>query len=158
VKRFRFRLQKLLQVKTYNKMQKQKELSQAERARRMEEAHLALLHQHLHDEINALKTVSRDRVDVSRLTRSVYYQHRLLVNMVTQERVIAEARRKEEIKRGQLIEATKEEKTFEKLKERQQYRYLVEVDHLMQKEIDEISKNIFVRRSPEQDQSPNAQS
>ncbi|GEM_PF-984708 len=158
MKRFRFRLQKLLQVKTYNKMQKQKELSQAERARRMEEAHLALLHQHLHDEINALKTVSRDRVDVSRLTRSVYYQHRLLVNMVTQERVIAEARRKEEIKRGQLIEATKEEKTFEKLKERQQYRYLVEVDHLMQKEIDEISKNIFVRRSPEQDQSPNAQS
>ena len=146
MKKFRFRLQKLLQVKTYNKMQKQKELSQAERLRRMEEAHLAMLQQHLHDEMAALKAQKRDHVDVSRLTRSVYYQQRLLANMATQERVITDACRKEEIKRGRLIEATKEEKTFEKLKERQQFRYLVELDHLMQKENDEISKNIFMRK------------
>jgi flagellar protein FliJ len=145
VKKFQFRLQKLLQVKTYNKMQKQKELSQAERLRRMEEAHLAMLQEHLHNEIESLKTQKRDHVDVSRLTRSVHYQQRLLTNMATQERVIADAYRKEEIKRGRLIEATKEEKTFEKLKERQQYRYLVELDHLMQKENDEISKNVFMR-------------
>jgi flagellar protein FliJ len=145
VKRFQFRLQKLLQVKTYNKMQKQKELSQAERLRRMEEAHLAMLQEHLHNEIEALKTQKRDHVDVSRLTRSVHYQQRLLTNMATQERVIVDACRKEEIKRGRLIEATKEEKTFEKLKERQQYRYLVELDHLMQKENDEIGKNVFMR-------------
>jgi flagellar export protein FliJ len=149
VKKFQFRLQKLLQVKTYNKMQKQKELSQAERMRRMEEAHLAMLQQHLHDEIEALKAQKRDHVDVSRLTRSVYYQQRLLTNMATQERVITDACRKEAIKRGRLIEATKEEKTFEKLKERQQFRYLVELDHLLQKENDEISKNLFIRRSQE---------
>ncbi len=146
MKKFQFRLQKLLQVKTYNKMQKQKELSQAERMRRMEEAHLAMLQQHLHNEIEALKAQKRDHVDVSRLTRSVHYQQRLLTNMATQERVITDACRKEEIKRGRLIEATKEEKTFEKLKERQQYRYLIELDHLMQKENDEISKNVFMRR------------
>jgi flagellar protein FliJ len=146
VKQFRFRLQKLLQVKTYNKMQKQKEFSQAERIRRMEEAHLAMLQQHLHNEIEALKVQKRDHVDVSRLTRSVHYQQRLITNMATQERVIIDACRKEEIKRGRLIEATKEEKTFEKLKERQQYRYLVELDQLMQKENDEISKNVFMRR------------
>ncbi len=149
MKKFQFRLQKLLQVKTYNKMQKQKELSQAERMRRMEEAHLAMLQQHLHDEIEALKAQKRDHVDVSRLTRSVYYQQRLLTNMATQERVITDACRKEAIKRGRLIEATKEEKTFEKLKERQQFRYLVELDHLLQKENDEISKNLFIRRSQE---------
>jgi len=130
-------------------MQKQKELSQAERARRMEEAHLAMLQQHLRNEIKALEAHKRDHVDVSRLTRSVYYQQRLLTNMTTQERVITDARRKEELKRGQLIDATKEEKTFEKLKERQQYRYLVELDHLMQKENDEISKNLVMRRSRE---------
>ena len=149
MKKFRFRLQKLLQVKTYNKMQKQKELSQAERLRRMEEAHLAMLQQHLHNEIEALKARKQDHVDVSRLTRSVHYQQRLLTNMATQERVIVDARHKEEGKRGRLIEATKEEKTFEKLKERQQYRYLVELDHLLQKENDEISKNLFIRRSQE---------
>jgi flagellar export protein FliJ len=130
-------------------MQKQKELSQAERMRRMEEAHLAMLQRHLHDEIEALKAQKRDHVDVLRLSRSVHYQRRLLTNMTTQERVIVDACRKEEIKRGQLIEATKEEKTFEKLKERQQYRYLVELDHLMQKENDEISKNLFIRQSQE---------
>jgi flagellar FliJ protein len=145
VKKFRFRLQKLLQVKTYNKMQKQKELSQAERLRRMEETHLAMLHQHLRDELHELKTRKSEQVDVSRLTRSVYYQQRLLTNMATQERVISDARRKEDAKREKLIEATKEEKTFEKLKERQELRYLIELDHLMQKENDEISKNVFVR-------------
>jgi flagellar protein FliJ len=149
VKKFQFRLQKLLQVKTYNKMQKQKELSQAERIRRMEEAHLAMLQQHLHNEIEALKAQKRDHLDVSRLTNSVYYQQRLLTNMATQERVISDALRKEEVHRGRLIEATKEEKTFEKLKERQQYRYLVELDQLMQKENDEISKNVFMRQSQE---------
>jgi flagellar export protein FliJ len=147
VKKFQFRLQKLLQVKTYNKMQKQKELSQAERIRRMEEAHLAMLQQHLRSEIEALKARKQEHVDVSRLTRSIYYQQRLLTNMATQERVITEACHKEEIKRGRLIEATREEKTFEKLKERQQHRYLVELDQLMQKENDEISKNVFMRRS-----------
>lgn len=146
MKRFQFRLQKLLQVKTYNKMQKQKELSQAERIRRMEEAHLAMLQQHLRNEIEALEAQKQDHVDVSRLTRSVFYQQRLLTNMATQERVITDACHKEEIKRGRLIEATKEEKTFEKLKERQQYRYLVELDHLMQKENDEIGKNVSMRR------------
>ncbi len=114
--------------------------------RRMEEAHLAMLQQHLHNEIEALKAQKRDHVNVARLTRSVHYQQRLLTNMATQERVITDACRKEEIKRGRLIEATKEEKTFEKLKERQQYRYLVELDHLMQKENDEIGKNVFMRR------------
>lgn len=147
MKKFRFRLQKLLQVKTYNKMQKQKELSQAERARRMEEAHLAMLHQHLHNEIAALKSQKQDRLNVARLTNSVYYQQRLLSNMATQERVIADAKRKEDIKREKLIEATKEEKTFEKLKERQQDRYLLELDHLLQKENDEISKNVFLRHT-----------
>jgi flagellar protein FliJ len=145
VKKFRFRLQKLLQVKTYNKMQKQKDLSQAERARRMEEAHLAMLHQHLHNEMTALQSEKVDRVNVARLTNSVYYQQRLLSNMVTQQRVIVDAKRKEDAKREQLIAATKEEKTFEKLEERQKNRYLVELDQLMQKENDEISKNVFIR-------------
>lgn len=149
MKIFQFRLQKLLQVKTYNKMQKQKELSQAERIRRMEEAHLAMLQQHLRGEIEALKAQKQKHIDVSRLTRSIYYQQRLLTNMATQERVIVDARSKEEGKRGQLIAATKEEKTFEKLKERQKYRYLVELDQLMQKETDEISKNVFMRREPQ---------
>ena len=99
MKKFRFRLQKLLQVKTYNKMQKQKELSQAERMRRMEEAHLAMLQSIFTTRLGTLKTQKKDHVDVSRLTRSVYYQQRLLTNMATQERVIADACRKEEIKR-----------------------------------------------------------
>jgi flagellar protein FliJ len=149
VKKFQFRLQKLLQVKTYNKMQKQKELSHAERLRRMEEAHLAMLQAHLQGELNDLKACKKEQVDVGRLTRSVYYQQRLLTNMATQERVIVDARRKENIKREKLIEATKEEKTFEKLRERQELRYLIELDHLQQKDNDEISKNVFMRHRQE---------
>lgn len=145
MKKFRFRLQKLLQVKTYNKLQRQKELAQAERIRRMEEAHLAMLNERMQREISDLTQEKKDHVNVTRLSRSIYYQQRLIVNMATQVRVIADAQRKEDIKRDDLLEATKVEKTFVKLKERQQERYLVEMDHLVQKETDEIGRNIFVR-------------
>ena len=145
MKKFRFRLQKLLQVKTYNKLQKQKELSQAERLRRMEEAHLAMLQDKMKQEIDDLAREKQYRINMARLSRSVYYQQRLVTNIATQEMVIANARKQEAVKRDRLIAATKEEKTFEKLKERQQERYLIELDHLIQKETDEIAKNVFLR-------------
>jgi flagellar export protein FliJ len=146
MKKFSFRLQKLLQVKTYSKLQRQKELSQAERVRRMEEAHLIMLQERMRQEISDLAPEKKEYVNITRLSRSVYYQQRLVNNMATQTRVITEALHKEDLKRGELVEATKVEKTFEKLKERQQERYLIELDHTMQKETDEIAKNIFIRQ------------
>jgi flagellar FliJ protein len=148
MKKFKFRLQKLLQIKEHAKMQKQKELSRAERVRRMEEAHLEMLQQKMRDEVTNLAAGTTQLIDVRHRQRSTQFQQRLVANMKTQEQVIQAAVTKEAAKREDLIEATREEKTFEKLKERQKERYLKEIDLLTQKEIDEIAKNVYLRKRP----------
>jgi flagellar FliJ protein len=146
MKRFQFRLQKLLQIKTHRKMEKQKELAKAERVRRMEEAHLELLYSRMSQEIEDLQRQKVERVDCRRLTQSAFYQQRLIGNMATQKQVIVNAQKQEDAKREKLIESAREEKVFEKLKERQQDRYWQELDLLQQKETDEIARNTFLQR------------
>lgn len=145
MKKFQFRLQKLLQIKAHRKMEKQKELAKAERVRRMEEAHLELLHSRMTQEIADLQMHKVEHVDCRRLTQSAYYQQRLIGNMATQRQVIANAKKLEADKRENLIEAAKEEKVFDKLKERQQERYWQEMETLQQKETDEIARNTFLQ-------------
>lgn len=145
MKVFKFRLQKLLQIKKHQKLEKQKELAKAERVRRMEEAHLDNLHHKMAGELVDLKNAQGRTLDVTRFVRSVYYQQRLLQNMATQEKVIAGAREKEAEKREQLLEASKQEKIFLKLKERQQERYLKDLELRDQKDTDEIAKNVSLR-------------
>lgn len=145
MKKFQFRLQKLLQLKTHKKVEKQKDLAKAERVRRMEEAHLEMLKERLEDEINDLAPLKVENIDVRRLTNSVYFQQRLNTNMANQRKAIATAKRQESIKRKHLIDAAREEKVYVKLKEKQQERYLQELDQHIQKEIDEIAQTGFVR-------------
>ena len=145
MKKFQFRLQKLLQIKTHKKMEKQKELAKAERVRRMEEAHLQLLQSRMTDEISDLQSHKLERVDCRRLTQSTLYQQRLISNMSTQVQIIANAQKIEDKSRDKLIESAREEKVFEKLKERQTERYSQELEVLQQKETDEIARNSFLQ-------------
>jgi flagellar FliJ protein len=146
VKRFNFRLQKLLQLKQHRKLEKQKALARAERLRRMEEAHLEGLRAKMSHELENLAAAPAGSVDVARRIHSVYYQHRLNASMVTQQQAVAQAKKREGEKRGELLDADKEEKVFSKLKQRQRERYLLEIDRRYQKETDEIATNVFLRR------------
>lgn len=145
MKKFQFRLQKLLQIKTHKKMEKQKELAKAERVRRMEEAHLQLLQSRMSQEISDLQAHKIEKLDCRRLTQSTLYQQRLIGNMSTQKQVIINAQKLEDSSRERLIESAREEKVFEKLKERQTERYWQELEVLQQKETDEIARNSFLQ-------------
>ena len=145
MKKFHFRLQKLMQIKQHLKLQKQKALAQAERLRRMEEAHLRMLQEKMERELEELSQSAEGRIDATQRNQSVRYQQRLKGNMTTQTQVISEAVNRESAKREELVDATKEEKKFEKLKGRQEERYLKELDRTEQKDTDEIAKNVFRR-------------
>lgn len=145
MKEFRFRLQKLLQIKSHRKMERQKELAKAERVRRMEEAHLELLQSRMSQEISDLQSHKIAQVDCRRLTQSAFYQQRLNSNMATQKQVIINAQKQEDLKREKLISAAREEKVFDMLKDRQRERYNRELDDLQQKETDEIARNTFLQ-------------
>ncbi|MBK7091035.1 MAG: flagellar FliJ family protein [bacterium] len=145
MKKFQFRLQKLLHIKSHKKMERQKELAKAERVRRMEEAHLELLQSRMSQEISDLQSHKIERVDCRWLTQSAFYQQRLISNMATQKQVISNALKQEELKREKLISAAREEKVFDMLKDRQRERYNRELDDLQQKETDEIARNTFLQ-------------
>jgi len=139
-------LQKLLQLQTHKKLNRQKELAKAERLRRMEEAHLAMLQERIADELKHLAASKKDRLNVNRLRQSTHYQDRLVVNMATQRQVISDAKRTEALRRRELLGAAKEEKILLKLRERQEFRYLKELDSLEQKETDETAKTVTNRQ------------
>lgn len=141
MKKFQFRLQRLLQLKEHAKAEKQKQLAKAERSRRMEEAHKQMLEERMQQEISELIRTQSNVLSVERRRRSVYYQHRLLTNLKTQTAAVANAREREERRRSELIEATRQEKVYHKLRERQEARYREECDRQEQKDTDEIASN-----------------
>lgn len=156
MKKFHYRLQKLLQLKEHHKLQQQKELAKAERVRRMEEAHQRMLREQLDREVSSLHTVENAQLNIARFGRSVYYQQRLNANMATQETVIANAEKLEDESRQRLIEATKNEKIYQRLKEKQLETYLQELERLEQKETDEIAGNVGRRRDANKDANRDA--
>ncbi len=123
----------------------------------MEEAHQRMLKQKLESEISSLNTVENAQLNIARLGRSVYYRQRLNANMATQTRVIDNARELEKQRRDELIEATKIEKIYQRLKEKQLESYLQELELLQQKETDEIAANVGrrndnpLKKNPRQD-------
>ena len=157
MKKFQFRLQKLLQLKEHLKLQRQKQLAKAERVRRMEETHQRMLQEKLEQEVTSLRTVENSQLSIARLSRSVYYQQRLTSNMATQAKVIANAVKLEDESRERLVEATRNEKIYQRLKEKQLESYLQDMERLQQKETDEIAGNVNrqqgnpLKKNPRQD-------
>lgn len=133
-------------MRQHRKLEKQKKLAKAERLRRLEETHLQNLHDRLENEWNRPAAGQSRPVDVARLQQSVRYQERLQRDMSVQEQMVARARETEDRRREELLVAAKQEKIFVKLKERQQERYLIELDHREQKETDEIATNLFLHK------------
>jgi flagellar FliJ protein len=146
MKKFRFRLQKLLQLRQHRKLEQQKKLAKAERLRRLEEAHLASLHERLAGEQRRPAAQSGKVVDVSRLQQSIRYQERLRADMSIQEQMIIRARASEEKRRTELLEAAKQEKIFAKLKEHQRDDYHAELERGDQKDTDEIATMQFLHK------------
>ncbi len=120
----------------------------------MEEAHQQMLQKKMEHEVESLKLPQDTSVTLERHRRSVLYQQKLQANMQTQTKVIANARQFEEQSREQLVEATRNEKIYQRLKEKQLEAYLKELDQLQQKETDEIAANISRRGEDSSKKNP----
>lgn len=75
------------------------------------------------------------------------YIHKLKRDAVVGEELLKALRREEEKKRRDLIEARRERKKYEMLKEKQQAKYHQEVEKALTKESDEIAVSNFRYRS-----------
>lgn len=143
MKKFRYRLQALLKAKEYIEKQKQKE-------------HAAAL-QEVYDQELTLKQMAKGKKDIlSRQRRGmtgslsvaemlIYTRHilKLKRDMLAGEELLNVLKKDEEERRRFLLEASKERKIYEKLKERRHEQFTKAVQLQATKENDETALNSF---------------
>jgi flagellar FliJ protein len=144
MKKFRFRLEPLLRIKTHLEKEKQKILAAAA--------------QKVYDQEQILDSINRNRLDNQKRQRnyltgtlnknlltmfSRYYTKLKKDELTGRELLRAYVNTREE-KRRDLVQATKEKKTFEKLKERQREKYDKELALALQKELDELAAQMYL--------------
>lgn len=150
MKKFKFRLEPLKKIKEHIEKQRQKEHAvaiqrvnaQQERLAALEQSRLAVM-QHQREKQMAAAAVS----PMELLTYSRYYlklKRETLAGLELLRGLETEA----ETKRLKLVDASRERKIYEKLKERQNARFNTSVEQILNKENDEIASNTFRYRHP----------
>jgi flagellar protein FliJ len=136
MKRFTFRLQPVLDHR--KRIEDQKQLVVAARARSLDEAERELAR--LNEEFRKHSMMLRDghKKFETRELQCIYAHLQFLDRcIVAQIRIVAERRVALDRARTDLLEASKEKKIVEKLKERRREGYVLEEQRMEQKEIDD---------------------
>ena len=146
MKRFSYRLEPLLKVKAHREKEKQRDLAEAL--------------QHVYAQKDKLGEIDTQREQtVSHQRRSLTgtlilrellvcsrYLTRLKKDAVTGQELLRGYERTADEKREKLVEATKEKKIYEKLKEKQQDDFMKSVEDAERKENDEVAGNCYRRK------------
>ncbi len=143
---FKFRLQTVLEYKQKREEEEQRELARLKEVLAKEQRKLYTL-KHLQetrrDELS--KKSERGRLNVEELKMYHEQQKKLAREISAQQIRVQQAEGDVEIQRQKLLEATKEKKTYEKLKEKHLEVYQNEVNEEERKLLDEIATTKFDR-------------
>jgi flagellar FliJ protein len=150
VKKFRFRLEPLKKIKEHVEKQRQREHADAihrvnaqqARLADLEQSRLSVMH-HQREKQMTTPTVS----PMELLTYSRYYlklKRETLAGLELLRGLETEA----EAKRHKLVDASRERKIYEKLKERQNAKFNQSTEMILNKDNDEIASNTFRYRHP----------
>ncbi len=146
IKKFRFRLEKVLQLKSHLEAEKQKELALSTQK---------VLHQvHAINEIDRVRGECCDKerrhltgnVDPIHLLTFSRYFLQLKKNELKGRMVLKGLKGEEEKRRLDLVAATRQRKIYEKLKERRHQAYQKESALIEQKEQDEMAAQSFMKK------------
>jgi flagellar FliJ protein len=147
MQRFRFTLEPVLEQRRRIEDEKQRDF--AARTRELRDAESLL--ERLHAQYQAAAERLRDgHRSLSTEDLRLHYAHlEYLDRAITAQRaVVAERRGAVERARAALVEASKERKVIEKLKERKHEQYVAEARHLEQAELDDANARRFARLQP----------
>jgi len=141
MKKFSFRLEKILQIKAYIEKEKQKSHSLARKKVVDQKAALRAI------DFERTKTHNYQRRDAGRILQSdrllVFSRYclRLRKNEIAAGEMLRALEKTRKKKQNELLEATRQKKIYEKLKDKRRQAYLDDMKLLMQKEQDELSAN-----------------
>ncbi|MBD3381808.1 MAG: flagellar export protein FliJ [candidate division Zixibacteria bacterium] len=142
MKKFHYRLQRILSVKRTLKKQAQKALAKSQNERNSQKRTLENLERELVERLTAEKTSRRDKLDLHHLNLYHGYISQLKFMILNQRQLLANAEKDVEEKREKLVEASREEKKYARLKEIRKEEYTRELELALQKETDEFAKNV----------------
>jgi len=149
-KKFKFRLAPLLKIREHREKERQREhatavdqvLAQKDKLLQVDQAKLRTLdeqREHLGGKISVAEALIFSR-----------YLMKLKRDRLTGNEILRGLEKEAERRRARLVEAARERKVFELLKEKQMARYKAALEKADQKELDEIASITFVRNKSTQ--------
>ncbi len=143
MKKFKYRLEALLKMKEHFEKEKQKEHALSLQRVQTQENNLSALESEKNQNLIRLKNKLNGSLSVAEMLVYGRYLIKLKRNSFSGEQMLDALQKQEEGKRSELLEATKEKKIQEKLKEKQHEIYIDDLKLLENNENDEIAGNSF---------------
>lgn len=146
MKKFEYRYEKVLSFRKFQEKERMRDLA---KVRHLEEKQLKELREVLDDReahLDSEKNHLVGKIDPMKLTAYSRYYVKLKHLELTGREMLKKIGEEVDKKRVVLVEATKQRKIYEKLKERHKDQFDHEYNALVQKETDEIGMRTFVRK------------
>lgn len=138
MKKFKFRLQRVLDAKQSVEDQRKRELGVAQQVLAAEEKTLAQLHAELEEVRKAERKLMQGGVKAGELMVQHRWKRELGVKLESQAKKVRKASEEIEVARERLVEASKDKKVLEKLKEKRLEEHNKEVQNQQQNLLDDI--------------------
>jgi flagellar protein FliJ len=148
MKKFKYRLEPLLRVKAHIEKERQKEHAVAVHRVQTQQEYLAFLDATRESAIERQRQGQSEPVTVSAMQLLSYsrYYLKLKRDRIAGTELLRGLETEAEKKRQRLVEASRERKMHDKLKERQNAKFNQAVELILKKDNDEIAVNNFRRR------------
>lgn len=142
MKKFNFRLERILRFKEQIEQQKRLILADKSRLLKREKAQLVELAAKKESYLRVYSSLFRGKIDVRRLKTTLNYIDRVSGDMVMQARRVVNAETKSEEAKIEVRDSMRDRKKYDKLKERKHKEYDFNINREEQKELDEIASRL----------------
>ncbi len=146
-KKFQFRLQRLLEIREHKEKLIKNELGKA-RSKKVKELNKKMRAvNNINKSLKSMKNEEKNKVlSISRIMQYQNYFKKLKVDMENQDKIISIIDEEINMINNKLVEARKNKKVLERLKERKMKKYVYEVGREEQNFFDDIGNVEFVRQ------------
>lgn len=145
LKKFKYRFEKVLSFKKHLETQKQRDLAEVvDIEQKQKQKILEVLDDRSKHQKQEKKYLT-GKINSSLLARYSRYYTRLKQMEISGRELLVNIREEAEKRRKILVEATKQRKIYDKLKDRHLEKYTAEMNLLIQKENDDIGQTMYLR-------------
>ncbi|MFZ7104594.1 MAG: flagellar export protein FliJ [Peptococcaceae bacterium] len=145
--KFHFRLESLLNIVKHKEEETKKALADALRGLKQTQTELLELSQLQTQALRILVETQKGKISINELINGHQYCQLLKKEVENKQRELIKNERKVEEVRNNLKEINKKRKMLEKLKEKDFTTFMLDEEKNLQKELDEISGNLFFTSS-----------